>query len=280
MYILSHIQVAPILDARQRGSSVARTSLDLGITTAEVAIQPGGAILPDGQRLSWEMIQEIAGQETVCFAVENGAIRKIQRFSPHLDRFYSLMPTAGAPTLLVAGFPMHRIKESDPQRDTRQKIATIAPLRGAVLDTATGLGYTAIAAAQTAQRVVTIELDPTVLEIARLNPWSRALFDNPKIEQLIGDAFERVQSLDDATFARIIHDPPTFRLAGELYSGAFYRQLFRVLKPGGRLFHYIGNLEHAAGHSVARGVIRRLQENGFARVIPKPDAFGIVAYKG
>ena len=65
------------------------------------------------------------------------------------------------------------------------------------------------------------------------------------------------------SFLRIIHDPPIFSLAGELYSGAFYAQLFRVLRRGGRLFHYIGNLNSKGSGGVARGVIRRLQRSGF-----------------
>jgi len=150
---------------------------------------------------------------------------------------------------------------------------------GRVLDTATGLGYTAIAAAQTAEYVVTIELDPAALEIARLNSWSRALFDNPKITQIVGDSFEEIGELGEATFSRVIHDPPAFNLAGDLYSGEFYRQLFRVLRPGGRLFHYIGDLESKSGRVVSKGVVRRLQEAGFSRVVRRPEAFALVAYK-
>ena len=70
-----------------------------------------------------------------------------------------------------------------------------------------------------------------------------------------------------------------FSLAGELYSGEFYRHLYRVLARKGRLFHYIGDLESRSGRNVARGVVRRLQEAGFSRVVRRPEAFGVVAYK-
>jgi len=163
--------------------------------------------------------------------------------------------------------------------DTLKKVATLAPIVGRVLDTATGLGYTAIEAAKTAEQVVTIELDPGAQEIAQLNPWSRALFDNPKISQIMGDAFEIVPTFEDNSFSRILHDPPVFSLAGELYSGAFYRQLFRILQRGGRLFHYIGDLNSKSSGTIAKGVIRRLQEAGFTRVVRRPEAFGVVAYK-
>jgi predicted methyltransferase len=70
-----------------------------------------------------------------------------------------------------------------------------------------------------------------------------------------------------------------FNLAGELYSASFYRQLLRILRPSGRLYHYIGNPSSKSGRGVTRGVIRRLYEAGFRRIKPYPRAFGVVAYK-
>src|SRR5258708_23084216 len=112
----------------------------------------------------------------------------------------SLMPAEKAPSMLIAGFVMHRIKDIDPHEDTLRKIAAIAPVVGRVLDTATGLGYTAIEAAKTAQQVVTIELDPAAQEMARLNPWSHALFDNPRIQQQTADALQVVPDFADTSY--------------------------------------------------------------------------------
>src|SRR5204862_1048691 len=107
----------------------------------------------------------------------------------------------------------------------------------------------------------------------------RALFYSPNIHQIMGDAYEVAQTFEDDSFARIIHDPPTFSLAGELYSGALYRQLFRVLKRGGRLYHYIGDPNSKASGGVTKGALKRLQEAGFARVVRRPEAYGVVGYK-
>jgi predicted methyltransferase len=174
---------------------------------------------------------------------------------------------------------MHRIKDVDPWQDTQRKIAAIAPVSGAVLDTATGLGYTAILAARSAESVTTIELDPGAQAMARLNPWSQELFTSPKITQIMGDAYEAAPTLASESFERIIHDPPTFSLAGELYSGAFYRELYRILKRGGRLFHYIGDPNSKASGGVTRGALKRLQEAGFTRIVRRPEAYGVVGYK-
>jgi uncharacterized protein len=229
--------------------------------------------------VQWLDIERIKKATTNCFIAKKSGVQMIQTFSEYTNRVCSLLPTRHTPSMLIAGFTMHRIVDIDPMQDTLKKIATIAPVVGRVLDTATGLGYTAIEAAKTAEQVITIELDPGAQEIARLNPWSRDLFDNPKIRQVMGDAFEVVATFDDGSFERIIHDPPVFSLAGELYSGAFYRQLYRILKRGGRLFHYIGNLESKSSSTVTKGALKRLQEAGFTRVVRRPEAFGVVAYK-
>jgi uncharacterized protein len=277
--VLSYVQVEPLLKARQQGQTSIEVSPDLGLTTVNAKLTFEDVAFPSGESLDWRSVEKISKSEVNCFILEDSTIKPIQVFSEYTNRVCSLMPTRGAPSMLIAGFVMHRIKDIDPMQDTRRKIAAISPIVGRVLDTATGLGYTAIEASKTADEVITIELDPGVQEIARLNPWSRALFQNPKIHQLMGDAYEIVQTFEDESFSRIIHDPPTFSLAGELYSGAFYQQLFRVLKRGGRLFHYIGDPKSKASGGITKGALRRLQEAGFSRVVRRPEAYGAVAYK-
>jgi uncharacterized protein len=277
--VLSHFQASPLLEARRQGREVLAVSPDLGLSTVEVTLTAQGVRFPGATVLSWEDVERIARASNKCFRVEGGTVREIQVFSETTNWLRSLMATEGAPTMLVSGIAMHRIKGTDPMRDSEAKIAAIAPVTGRVLDTATGLGYTAILAARTAEAVVTIELDPASLDIARQNPWSRQLFENPRIQQIVGDAFEEVQRFDDASFARILHDPPMFSLAGDLYSAAFYQQLHRVLQRRGRLFHYIGDPASKLGQRVTAGVIRRLMDVGFQRVERRPEAFGVVAYR-
>ena len=204
---------------------------------------------------------------------------RIHYFSEVTGRSLSLYPTGGAPTMLVSGIPMHRIKDTDPHQDTLEKIRAVKPVVGRVLDTTTGLGYTAIEAAKTAAEVISVELDPAALEVARNNPWSQALFADPKIKQIVGDSFEVIQEFDNGTFTRILHDPPVFSLAGDLYSGSFYEELYRVLRSGGRLFHYVGDPESKSGRNVTAGVMRRLGQAGFREIRKAPRAFGVVAEK-
>ncbi len=277
--VLSYIQLEKMGTSRPQTPLTLPLSLDLNRTTTLVTLDSSGLHLPDDQTLTWDDLAEIRDNENACYQIHDSQIEKIHFFSETTGRAVSLFPTRSAPTMLVAGFPMHRIKDTDPHRDTLSKIKAAAPT-GQVLDTTMGLGYTAIEAAKTAAHVTTIELDPAVIAVCRLNPWSQALFDNPKITLRQGDAFDKITTFADSSFSQVIHDPPVFSLAGELYGLEFYRELVRVLKPRGRVFHYIGDPHSKSGKNVTRGVIQRLQQAGFQRVALRPQAFGVVAHQG
>jgi len=105
------------------------------------------------------------------------------------------------------------------------------------------------------------------------------LFESKGITQLVGDAFELVKDFGGAEFGVVYHDPPRFSFAGELYSGAFYRELFRVMKRGGRLFHYTGTPNERKGKSFLKGVKRRLVESGFSDVKWVERCLGFTAVK-
>jgi predicted methyltransferase len=275
--ILSYYQANAMLEARRSSLAGVRTSLDLGRSETEVRFEADRVVLSNSLSTGWDAIETVARGEPMCFLVDSEGALKIHRFSSTFNRPYSLMATSGWPTLVNSGFTMHRIVGIDPGRDTEEKLRALGTPRGRVLDTTTGLGYTASAAARTAEEVVTIELDPLVLEIAGLNPWSRELFENRRISRMVGDSSELIEEFADLSFSHVIHDPPTLSLAGDLYGGAFYRQIFRVLRHGGTLFHYVGNLESRQGAMVGKGAMRRLRESGFTQVTPKPRAFGVLA---
>jgi len=277
MIILSHIQLSAI----EKPISAIEISIspDLNRSYLKVVLSPEGLSFPSGEVLDWQNIEKIKADKNGCFLVVNNQAEKIQAFSDRTGYLYSLMPTSAAPTMLISGIPMHRIKDTDPWQDTQAKIKAMGKIFGPLLDTNTGLGYTAIAASKYTSKVFTIEIEPTALDICQKNPWSAGLFNSHNITSIIGDSFDIVQGVPDEYFNQVLHDPPTFALAGHLYSQEFYANIFRILKPGGRLFHYIGNPESKTGSSMTGGVINRLRLAGFENIIPKQAAFGLLATK-
>ena len=279
MIVLSSYQVEALFGRQDAETGPVEVSPDLGLSTVEVTVDSAGIRFPDGEVLTWEDAATIRDGEGRCYLLDAEGIQQVQVFSSHTNWSRSLYATSGAPTVLVSGFPMHRIKDTDPMADTVAKVRAVKPVHGKVLDTATGLGYTAIEAAKFASEVVTVEIDPAGIAICGMNPWSRDLFDNPKIGQIIGDIYDVVDDFEDGAFDVVIHDPPTINIAGDLYSEAFYSKLHRITNRRGKVFHYIGDPDSRASGRLFTGVTRRLQSAGFLRVDRKPEAFGVVAYK-
>jgi hypothetical protein len=111
---------------------------------------------------------------------------------------------------------------------------------------------------------VSCDVDPNVREIARRNPWSAEYFESPVIQLIDEDAFAFIREQPDGQFDRIVHDPPRFSRAGDLYGEAFYREAARVLGRRGRMFHYTGDpFSKSRGGSFVQGVMRRMQAAGF-----------------
>ncbi len=186
----------------------------------------------------------------------------------------------GPPTIELDGIHMHRVKDTNPLRDTLSKIRAARIRSGMlVLDTCMGLGYTAIASYRRGARVVTVEVDDRVLNLVGVNPWSRDLGSHG-ITVIRGDVARVIEYFDDSVFDAVIHDPPRLSSStGDLYGSRFYSELFRVLKPGGRLFHYTGEPGRKRRLNIPGRVASRLRDAGFSGVRFDRGAQGVVGFK-
>ncbi len=251
-----------ILAAIVAGSASVKTSLDLWLSDAEVKISGDSALVGEvivGRR----ELEEVARDERTVHAVTREGLVPVEVRS---TRYYKLV-NAGrghAPTLEIDGIHMHRVSDLKPEQDAAKKVSLLGRLRGKrVLDTCTGLGYTAVQAhSRGAAEVVTVEVDGNVLGLAELNPWSRGLAESG-VRVLHGDVTELIREMEEGSFDAVVHDPPRFSLAGELYSLEFYRELHRVLRSGGVVVHYVGRPGHLSGRRIHVGVMRRMREVGF-----------------
>ena len=255
-------------------------SCNLGLRKCKVNYLNGKAII-EKYKIDLDYLKTIRIDDSCVYAITPpGEIIKLAFFSgQHFYKLRAISPET-APTLEIDGIHMHRIKDITPWNDSYLKIKFLRIRPGAVvLDVCTGLGYTAIhSLMQGAREIISIEKDENVLKLAELNPWSWRLSDH-RITILLGDASEIVEYLRPSSFNYIIHDPPRISLAGELYSLEFYRNLYSLLKPKGKLFHYTGQPFEKIGYKIVKGILNRLRAVGFRRVIYVEKITGIIASK-
>ena len=276
--IISHIQAQQLLDSRQNGLKEAEISLDLGLSKSKVKIEDNFFIFPGNQKIEESQLKKIMKSNTICFSITESSLVKIHLFSNETNKFYKLVPTKDAPTIEISGIRMHVTKLMSPIEDTNMKIQSIAPINGFVLDTCMGLGYTAIEASKQADFVITCEKDENVIEIAKLNPWSKGLFDNKKISILKTNIIDEIKIFKNSMFDAVIHDPPRLSLASELYSLEFYKQIFRVLKINGKIYHYTGSPgSRNRKINLPGNVSKRLKQAGFKDI--KEAHYGLTAHK-
>ena len=188
-----------------------------------------------------------------------------------------LVPTDwGPPTFEIDGIKMLPTARVSPYADAERKVGTIEPRGKVILDTCGGLGYFAAWCLRAkAARVLSYEKNADVLWLRSLNPWSPAT--EAPLSLTLGDIAVEIKGIPDRSVDAVLHDPPRFGLAGELYSGAFYAELARVLARGGRLFHYTGTPNKVSrGRDLALEVATRLKRAGFAT---ESDPDGVVAVK-
>lgn len=201
-----------------------------------------------------------------------------QRYATSLIK---LVPTPwGAPTFEIDGIKMLPTVQTSPYADAQRKVALIAPRGKRVLDTCGGLGYFArVCLEENVTSVQSFEKNADVLWLRTLNPWSPDPGEaNGHLTLEHADVSARIATLAAESFDAILHDPPRFGIAGELYSQSFYDELARVMRPRGRLFHYVGTPNRkTSGRDVPGEVARRLEKSGFAveRVLD-----GVFATKG
>jgi predicted methyltransferase len=250
-----------LLAARDARAGAWTGSLDLGISNNDAVLEadtwhwrdrhyPYPSTLKDRTIYHWD----------------GDAFAPVARFSNSLIK---LVPTEwGAPTFEIDGIKMLPTSKESPFEDARRKVALIEPQGKTVLDTCGGLGYFAAGClASGAARIDSFEKNADVLWLRTLNPWSpdpEAPTSGGRLQLAHADVSQAIARIADASVDALLHDPPRFGIAGELYSQAFYDQLARVLRRGGRLFHYTGSPNKlTSGRDVPREVAKRLEKAGF-----------------
>jgi len=261
-----------LLAARNAGVDTWAGSLDLGISSGNVSLQANawlwrGLRYPYPHALKDRTIYYWGGDEFAPTARYAGSLIK-------------LVPTEwGAPTFEIDGIKMLPTAKESPVADARRKVALVEPRGKTVLDTCGGLGYFAACCLEAGvARIHSFEKNADVLWLRTLNPWSPdpdAPASGGRLQLIHADVSHAIAQVADASVDALLHDPPRFGIAGELYAQTFYDQLARVLRKGGRLFHYTGSPNKlTSGRDVPREVARRLEKAGFKA---QPALDGVLA---
>jgi predicted methyltransferase len=267
--LLTHDVAERILAAVRGVEATVAVSLDLGRTTATVGLEPAGIRwrervfpLPEGLK------------DRTIYYWDGTAWAKAARYAGGLIK---LVPTTwGPPTFEIDGIKMLPTAKISPLEDARVKVAMVAPRGRRILDTCGGLGYfAACCLAAGSAAVQSFEKNPEVLWLRQLNPWSPG--EDPRLSVTHADISQAIVNLPTRGFDAVLHDPPRFGIAGELYSQRFYNELARVLKPRGRLFHYTGTPNKlTSGRDVPGEVMQRLRRAGFT---PERRGDGVLAVR-
>jgi uncharacterized protein len=242
--------------ALQAGASVLSCSLDLDRSEIEVHLTAADWEYA-GNRFPW--LEH--GKDRTIYYWTGAAFAPVSRFTTSLIK---LVPTEwGPPTFEIDGIKMLPTAKVSPYADAERKVGWIRPRGKVVLDTCGGLGYFAAWCLQgAAAEILSYEKNPDVLWLRSLNPWSPLPGGALKLTH--GDVAEQITALPDSSVDAILHDPPRFGIAGELYSQEFYHHLARVIRRKGRLFHYTGTPNKlTSGRDVPGEVANRLRQAGF-----------------
>jgi predicted methyltransferase len=250
-----------LLAARDAGAAEWTGSLDLGRSDGNASLQPEawqwhGQSYPYPPKLKDRTIYYWDGID----------FEPASRFSGSLIK---LVPTEwGAPTFEIDGIKMLPTMKESPFEDARRKVALVEPRGKALLDTCGGLGYFAACCLEAGVgSIQSFEKNADVLWLRTLNPWSpdpQAPANGGRLQLNHNDVSLAIMRIADASVDALLHDPPRFGIAGELYSQTFYDQLARVLRRGGRLFHYTGSPNKlTSGRDVPNEVVKRLEKAGF-----------------
>jgi uncharacterized protein len=251
---------ADILDslllARREGVATISCSLDLGMSITQVELQASEWLW---QQSKFPYPDQLKGR-TIYFW--NGeSFQPVSRFGGSLIK---LVPTEwGPPTFEIDGIKMLPTAKVSPFADAGHKVNLIQPRGKVILDCCAGLGYFAAwCKSGGAKQILSFEKNPDVLWMRTLNPWSPA--PDATLSLTLADITQAVLELSNEAVDAVLHDPPRFGIAGELYSQSFYIQLARVLKPNGLLFHYTGSPNKvSSGRDLGREVTQRLVMAGF-----------------
>jgi len=239
------------------------TSLDLGITTTSIDTNRFSALLEHCPKIRNEDIVYYDEKKKEGFKLqisnENGI------FSLRKDK------NENKPVLYINAVKMNVSKDKGIDGYNRGVVNNLGVIRtDTLLEICTGAGYKTLLLSEKAEKVVSVEKSKEVLELMKYNPYTKELLKNNKVKIVNQDATLYALNTKEK-FSKILHDPPTFKFAPELYTKEFYADLYRLAEDRCILFHYTGNPGNKfRGKDLISATIERMTSVGW-KLIKKED---------
>jgi len=251
------------LIAKKENKSSFEISLDLGITKTICPIGEFSAILDKCPKIRNEDIMYWDKKKEEGFklqiANENGI------FSLRKDK------NENKPILYINAVKMNVSKDKGIDGYNESVIGNLGIKKSdIVLEVCTGAGYKTLLLSEKAENVVSVEKSKEVLELMKYNPYVCGLLKKKNVKIINDDATSYVKTVKEK-FTKILHDPPTFKFAPELYTVEFYGDLYGLAEQGCILFHYTGNPgTKFRGKDIVGATIERTKQAGW-KLIKKED---------
>ena len=265
--IISSNELREINKSIDEGLNELEVFLDLGISKTKIKLDKTGFFIND----QLVKIKKVKEDDKSCYLITENGLEKVQFISKETGKFYKLVPTQFRPILKISGTSMHKKQFLNRLQKDR--------LHGFILDSGTGLGYSSIILSKTADKVITVEIDENVIEMAKLNPYSKDLFSNKKIKRIIGNICEEIKKFKNNEFNFVVLDGGSVKGSEEFFSLENYKEVFRVLKSNGKLYHYVPKHQIKRGRDFATEIVSRLKKLGVHKIFRDEEGSYLIARK-
>ena len=241
-----------------------KLSLDLNLTFKEYEVEELREELKD-------VLSKVRGKTVHVYDGKN-----LFKLAIYSDHYYALVMEKGFPILEIDGIRMH-VFANNPFEYAKKVVNNLNIKGKYILETCFGQGYIT-RLLKDVKKVITYEISKEVLDIAEWNPYSKSLFNAKNIEIREGDISAEISKIREE-FDIIVHDPPTIKVAENLYSLRFYKALYTVAKPKALLYHYIGSPYKARNGNVKKRIIKRLEKAGWKLIKELDEIQGLLLKK-
>jgi predicted methyltransferase len=283
---LTHFQAEQFIKNIRANAKVLEISLDLGKTHEKVDFiydKASKIFTIKTFSISLSDLKRVLRHNEDTFILSEEGLEKVKIFSNSTNKLAKLVPTSPttAPVLEISGVRMHNVShidDDDPMENAKLMVESLGVKQEKILEIGFGLGYTSKFLMESGNHVTVYEIDPAVIEIAKISPWSQDIVQNPALHIINKDISIEIKSIPDASFEAVFHDPPRLKNAEELYAASFYKELYRVLKHQSKIYHYIGRQrEEFQGVDIFEKVKRNLKTAGFGKI--EETYLGLTAVK-